>query len=142
MTAIFYQNNSDPKAAYKSLTQKGSAITLQPFEPMVDISGRFLIAYDSTLEGCNYCTIDGEPYFIENAEKDVGGRLWVYVKKDVLSKYISQLLSCPAVLDRAEQAYNAYADDHRTTAQYVQQQSKAFPNSFAWISEYILVSVG
>lgn len=141
MTVTFYQSASDPKAAYKSLTQVGTAITLKPFEPMVDISGRFLIAYDSTLEACNYCMIDGEPYFITNSEKDVGGRLWVYVKKDVLSKYISQLLSCPAVLDRAEQAYNAYSDDHRSTAQYVQQQCKSF-GSFTWWPYYILVSVG
>ena len=141
MTVQFYKNASNPKAFEKTLTPIGSGTTLLPYEPITDISGRILVAYDASTAAANYCTLDGVPYFITDRQQETGQRMWIYVRKDVLSMYADQILQCPAVLANAETTYNAYSRGQIPTASYMQQQVKLL-GALAFDSAYILVSVG
>ena len=144
MQIVYYNNKSDRRCARKTLQQIGlQGATLAPFEPLGDISGRVICAYDASNAEANYVKLDGVPYFVTDCERDTGGRMVLTLQKDVLCAYLASLLECPAVLANAETAMNSYAAGAIPTAQYMQQQTRTFGGfSFVYPAYYVLVCVG
>lgn len=118
----FYNVSDPPNKLDKALgTQIASCATVRPYEAVSELFGNFLIDYNATINGCNYCYCPelNKYYYITDIQMETGSRMIVSVKVDVLKTYASGIKSSPIYVTRAEQqatednpcGWNSYLQD-------------------------------
>lgn len=93
-------NCPDPpkKLAKNTTIGTSGTISCTPYEPMSDLTGYIIIDWSGDYEGCNYLTMtetwgDEEPqtrttyYYITDIIKDIGGKMRLYLRRDVLMTF-------------------------------------------------------
>lgn len=114
-TANFYHFMGDNKEVEKSLGEViVSKETIRPYEPLDDISGTLLLEYSANIEGCNYCVYDGKNYFVTDKVREIGGKIRITLKSDVLMNYWSGAQNAIAIITRSAKsgAQNTYLPDN------------------------------
>lgn len=135
----FYNISDPPNKLEKTLPDEPSHVaqSVYPYEPMSELTGKIMLDYVPQADGCNYCSItDGsvtQYYFITDTVLLTGQRFEVYLKRDVLMTYKSEIKQLNIFVTRcAKQAsitgpdattgYNAFLEDPEvriTAAQYI-----------------------
>ena len=110
MNATFCKYAGKNDTINKTLTTVAT-LTIKPYNDFDDNNPYLIIAYNSAIEDCNYCIIDGVKYFIETPIKNIGNRLELRLTKDLLSTYAAELMQCNAIIDRNSVNYNSYIHD-------------------------------
>lgn len=112
MTVTLYNTDENPKVLSKTLTDGVSIGDCAPYEPISDLTGSVLVPYTQTAEQCNYAMLvftDNNVnftkyYYITDRQLEVGKKMRLYLKTDVLKTYDEQIRKCKAVFDRCENA--------------------------------------
>ena len=98
-------NCPDPpnKLSKNTTTGTSGTISCTPYEPMSDLTGYIIIDWHGDYEGCNYLTMtetwgdEEEPqtrttyYFITDIVKDIGGKMRLILRRDVLMTFKSDI---------------------------------------------------
>lgn len=108
MTCNLYNSTDNPKTIGKTLTGGTAVSSVKPYEPISELTGSILIAYTGTKFDYNYISIDFSndetphirKYFITDKELEIGGKMRLILKLDVLETFGADILKCPAVFDR------------------------------------------
>lgn len=112
MTASFYTNTGNPKKINKTPVLLYST-SIAPFQPLDKQNPRLILAYDSRLENCNYCQIDGVYYFVDTPIKNIGGRVELVLTVDVLKTNAAGIMALNVIVDRSTTKYNSYIYDNQ-----------------------------
>lgn len=99
----FYNVSDPPNKLDKTLgTQIASCATVRPYEAVSELFGNFLIDYNPTINGCNYCYCPelGKYYYITDIQMETGSRMIVSVKVDALMTYKSKILEAKIYAQR------------------------------------------
>lgn len=111
-----YSVTDDPKVVDKTLgSAQAGPLSCTPYEPLSDIEGYVILAYNSTRKGSNYALLDGKYYYITDREMLTGGQLKLKLKVDVLKTYVStnDFKALNVVPSRSEDQYNSWILDGR-----------------------------
>lgn len=99
MNLTFYNNTSDPRTVYKSITQ----ITSGDYPDSVVVTGNMSILnpvlslkYDDSIARSNFVFIDewGRYYNVDNISVDRGKRMLLTLSVDVLYTYRNSIVNC------------------------------------------------
>lgn len=103
MTLTLYTTTDDNRVVNKELTTLGSA-TLRPTESLDLMTPRFVVDYNSTYYGANYCYCDtlGRYYYINDISLETGRRMVLHCSMDVLKTYASYLAGVKATVIRSQ----------------------------------------
>lgn len=108
LSITFYNTTSNPKEVPKTLGEPlGNALTLNPYKPLDQLTGTIIVDYNASWLSANYCTFEGKNYFITDRKYDIGQKMELTLKVDVLETYWNQIKNCPAVFDRSDTKNNA-----------------------------------
>lgn len=118
MTCNLYNSTDNPKTIGKTLTGGTAVSSLKPYEPISELTGSILISYSGTKFDYNYISVDFSndetphirKYFITDKELELGGKLRLILKLDVLETYGEDILECKAVYDRTNNVDKANVD--------------------------------
>ena len=110
----FYNMKDDPINLEKSLTETPLhiATSLQPYEPLSEITGRIIVQYDSDIDNCNYVSMLNKYYFITDRQLDTAQRIIIYLKTDVLATYSAGIKECDCIPVRNTTTNNPYITDN------------------------------
>lgn len=104
-TATFYNCSDDPNKVNKTLVDGTEVQKLRPTDDCDLISPVFLLDYNSTIAGCNYCVV-GAPfnrhYFITNIDIGIGNVMKIHCSVDPLTTYADDIKKCNACIIRSE----------------------------------------
>ena len=103
MTLTLYTTTDDNRVVNKELTTLGSA-TLRPTESLDLMTPRFVVDYNATYYGSNYCYCDtlGRYYYINDISLETGHRMVLQCSMDVLKTYASYLAAVKATVIRSQ----------------------------------------
>lgn len=111
LTATFYINESDNRVVTKTITQKKVLSVI--FKETDDLKRPVLeMAYDTDLEGSNYCELNGYYYYITDMQYSQQ-RLQLQLRADLLMTYATQIKNLTAIIARQENKYYPYLQDDR-----------------------------
>lgn len=141
-TVTFYKYTGDPRVANKSL---GTAVhttgSLKPLEPLSNLEVRIVVNYDEDIMTANYCESEGLYYKITDRKRGLAGAAEITARLDSLLSFWSEISTCPAIIERAENAYDGEINDPLYP---VKQRSEvecrrlfSFPNSDRIVIWYI-----
>ena len=111
LSANFYNNTDNPKTVNKTLSAEPViSATITPYQPLSELTGTIILAYDSDLDSANYCSIGTNGtkyYFITDRILLTGGKIQLTLRIDVLMTYSADILNCKAVINRSDTLNNA-----------------------------------
>ena len=127
-TISFYKISDPPNKLDKTVGTATASKSCTPFEPVSDLTGSVLIDYVAGIESCNYAQItqgenqtEGRPRycFITDIQKDIGGRMRIFLREDPLMTFNQGIKESPILATRSSVCgkddgnvgYNAYLDD-------------------------------
>lgn len=111
LTATFYINESDNRVVAKTITQKKVLSVI--FKETDDLKRPVLeLAYDTDLEGSNYCELNGYYYYITDMQYSQQ-RLQLQLRADLLMTYSTEIKALTAIIARQENKYYPYLQDDR-----------------------------
>lgn len=122
MQITFYQNNSDDSAVPKNLNEIASLTG--SFRESVDILNPVFTVTSATTLTANYCYIPefSRYYFCEISVLRTG-IYQITAHVDALQSWFNYIKQCPAIIDRTDNAWNAYIpDSERKFFQYKHNQ--------------------
>lgn len=129
LTATFYINESDNRVVTKTITQKKQLDVV--FKETDDLKRPVLeLAYDTDLEGSNYCYLNGYYYYITDMQYSQQ-RLQLQLHADLLMTYATQIKNLTAIVSRQENKYYPYLHDDRLPIKAFQEITTInFPYGF------------
>lgn len=121
----FYNISDPPNKLNKTIPETAAHVaqSASPYEPMSELTGKIILAHVTQADGCNYCSItEGsvtQYYFITDTVLLPGGKFEVYLKRDVLMTYSSDIKNMRIVAKRSSciakdggnVGYNSYLED-------------------------------
>lgn len=104
MIIDIYKNTSDNRYATKDLTPIAQNISVLPYDRINRDTPDFIITNNPLAHNANYlyCDTFNRYYYIQDITLDIGGRMILHCKCDVLSSAISQLQNCNCTVIRSE----------------------------------------
>ena len=147
MNATFYNYTGNPKKIKKDLGTGTNVSNFKPFEDFSEQSPYLIIGYNATIYGCNYAKIDGHFYFITDRVLQVGNRMQLTCKKDVLTDILTNanqsVVNLPVIIERSTNDYNSYiADNMQSTQVNYTTYSIAFDTDFSLTGNIIVCAIG
>ena len=109
-----YNNTDNPKTVNKTLSETPThTATITPYQPLSELTGTIILAYNSALDSANYCSFGSKYYFITDRILLTGGKIQLTLRVDVLMTYKTAIKNCPAILARTEtkEAQDIYIAD-------------------------------
>ena len=112
----------NPKMINKTLpTASANFESTKPYEAISDLTGSLLVPYSLAAEKANYMktavTVNGvtitKYYFITDRVLEIGNKLRLFLKTDVLYTYAADIKKCPAVCRRSANLYDAFIYDNQ-----------------------------
>lgn len=108
LSANFYNNTDNPKTVTKTLPETPThTATITPYQPLSELTGTIILAYNSDLDSANYCSFGSKYYFITDRILLTGGKIQLTLRTDVLMTYRAAILNCKAVINRSDTLNNA-----------------------------------
>ena len=103
MTLSLYNTVDDPRVVNKTVTAVAT-VTADPTDNVSILTPSFLIEYNSTYLGANYCYVElfGRYYYIRNMSVVKGNRILIECAVDVLKTYAAALIDCVGIVTRSE----------------------------------------
>ena len=134
-TITLYKCADDQRCLYKHPTD-AKDLTAQIKDAASIMTPTFYIAYDSDLltQHYNYASAWGRYYYIDDMTVDVGGAIYIKCREDVLYTYADQIVQCPIIAERSDNAFNAFISDPQrrfyqyTDHQYIEIEDLGKPN--------------
>ena len=147
MTIDIYNNTSDNRYAIKDLTPIAQNITVLPYDQVNRDTPNFIIGNNPLAHNANYlyCDTFNRYYYIQNITLDIGGRMILHCKCDVLSSAISQLQNCNCTVVRSESIGRpSNVPDSELPIDPVSYDtlSQIFPVSIGSDHEFVLITIG
>lgn len=109
-----YSISDDPKVVNKTLgSAQAGPLSCTPYEPLSDLEGYVILAYNSTRKACNYALLDNKYYYITDREMLTGSQLKLKLKVDVLRTYVNtnDFKALKVIPSRSEDQYNSWILD-------------------------------
>lgn len=147
MNATFYNYTGNPKKIKKDLGTGTNVSNFKPFEDFSEQNPYLIIGYNATIYGCNYAKIDGHFYFITDRVLQVGNRMQLTCKKDVITDCLTNnnasIVALPVIVERSKTEYNSYISDslQRSQVNYT-TYSIPFDTDFSLSGTIIVAAIG
>lgn len=147
MIIDIYKNTSDNRYAVKDLTPIAQNISVLPYDQINRDTPNFIIANNPLAHNANYlyCDTFNRYYYIQNITLDIGGRMILHCKCDVLTSAISQLQNCNCTVVRSESIGRpSDIPDNELPINPVAYDtlSQIFPVSVGNVSQFVVVTIG
>lgn len=84
---IFYHMKSDYRVVNKNIIEIGTTNTIEPYNPLSDITGFIIVSYDANWYSANYAKVGDKYYYITGREVINGGMMRIVLHVDVLMCY-------------------------------------------------------
>ena len=117
MTGVtFYHMKSDYRVVNKNInTVIGTTNTIEPYNPLSDITGFIIVSYDANWYSANYAKVGDKYYYIIGREVLTGGMMRIVLHVDVLmnvgnSAAFRAIKIVPSRSDK-ENLYNSWIAD-------------------------------
>lgn len=129
---ILYKCKSDPNALIPEYADQyppigEGEISTTPYEPLDDLNGYVILDYNESYNNYNKAQLYGKYYTITSREKDVGQKMRLNLKVDVMKTYASEIATCDVIVkrtgspppngDREANGWNALIQDARNVMQ-------------------------
>ena len=114
MNIDLYKNLSDPDVVYKNITQIGTSISVQIWNPISIEDPELIIELDAALiPDVNYLYIAdyGRYYVITNKEIIEGNKIHVNAHVDVMKSFFDSCKGSPVIAKRSTNKYDVRIDD-------------------------------
>lgn len=104
MTLTLYTTADDPRKVSKNLTVVAASVGVVPTAAVEQLSPVFVIDYNASYMGANYCYCDlfGRYYYIDSINVDIGKKMILTCKIDVLMTYATGIRAAQATVIRSE----------------------------------------
>lgn len=104
MTVQFYKYTGNPKKINKTLPTAVRTLTINPTDLYDDQQPQLILAYDTNnatvYNNANYCSIDSVYYFITDRALNTGSRMVLFLEKDLLMTYASEINATDIITQR------------------------------------------
>ena len=106
--SILFQNcSTDPRYLHKDFLNIGEAITLNPIEPVDDLTVRAVVNFDSSQMSATHFQYNGKKYKVIFVERLPASAMSVTGTVDVLATYETQIKNADCICSRNENVYNS-----------------------------------
>lgn len=135
MQIVLSKITDDPRCLYKHPTDS-ITLSAEIKENCAITTPTFDLLYNNSVvqNHYNYAQAFGRYYFITDITVTPGGAMRIACREDVLYTYADQIVNCPIISDRSDNAYNVFLPDDRRrfyqykTHQYVTLGDLGVPN--------------
>lgn len=116
LSATLYNISANPRVVDKPLGSPVlTANALAPYEELSNLTGKLILAYNADALNANYCKLtetDGQYttfekyYYITDVSRDIGQKMNILLRTDVLMTYKSDIMNCEIIANRSDTLNN------------------------------------
>lgn len=136
MNCKLYKVSDDPRRVNKTIDNPiVSMNTIEPYQPLSDVTGTVIVTYTSDGYACNYAKVDNKHFFITDREVLTGGLMRLILHSDVLmNAYALGLGRVEIVLGRSSNQYNSFIMDRNLPIEVAKYNYLVDPVTGSWDS--------